>query len=91
MIQRHYRSTFQRYFWALLFLLVYFVLVYLFSDPTTGSEDYNDLLQFLVAAIVFAGLGFWLGPRLTHMVVALTPRGQREKSEKARQTRHHRS
>jgi hypothetical protein len=83
--KRPYRTVYYRYFWAIAFLLAYFLLLaYWFGGDDSGSTDNKGIYKLLIGAALVGGLGAFFAPRLNLALQKLLPEGRRREEDRKR-------
>ena len=83
--KRAYRTVYYRYFWAIAFVLGYFLLVaYWLGGDDSGSSDNKGIYKLLIGALLVGGLGAFFAPRLNLALQKLFPEGRRREEDRKR-------
>jgi hypothetical protein len=83
--KRAYRTVYYRYFWAIAFLLGYFLLLaYWFSGDDSGSSDNKGIYKLLIGAVLVGGMGAFFAPRLNLAIQKLLPESRRREADRKR-------
>ncbi len=83
--KRAYRTVYYRYFWAIAFVLAYFLLVaYRLGGDDSGSSDNSGIYKLLIGAVLVGGLGAFFAPRLNLALQKLLPEGRRREEDRKR-------
>jgi len=80
---KSYRTVFARASWAVGGIFIYFSCHYfLLSGSEEGSEDNNGIYLLLLGALIAAGIGAFLAPRINAYLYRYTPQGRRSARSK---------
>lgn len=59
------RMRFQRYLWALIFLLAYLLASLTINENIESPDGYDGLIYYLVGALFVAMIGAYCGPNIS--------------------------
>jgi len=83
--KRPYRTVYYRYFWAIAFVLAYFLLLaYWLGGDDSGSTNNQGIYKLLIGAVLVGGLGAFFAPRLNLAMQKLLPEGRRRDEDRKR-------
>jgi hypothetical protein len=83
--KRAYRTVYYRYFWAIAFVLAYFLLLaYWLGGDDSGSTDNQGIYKLLIGAVLVGGLGAFFAPRLNLAIQKLLPESRRREADRKR-------
>jgi len=84
--KRPYRSSSNRYFWAVAALFVYFLLGAYLLDGGSVSSGNGGIFKLLSGAVIVGGLAAFLAPRLNEILQGLLPSGRRNLAERKKRS-----
>jgi hypothetical protein len=83
--KRAYRTVYYRYFWAIAFVLGYFLLMaYWLGGDDSGSSDNQGIYKLLIGAVLVGGMGAFFAPRLNSAIQKLLPESRRREADRKR-------
>ena len=89
--KRAYRSSSNRYFWAVAALFVYFLLGAYLLGGGSGTSGNGGIFKLLFGAMIVGGLAAFLAPRLNEGLQGLLPSGRRNLAEQKKRSSQRRS